>query len=155
MSKQQYEESSKDWLLKDKDRTIADLEAKLAESEEAIKYLKGIKKYDIGEMLTENTRLKQQLAEKDKLIEFYINSGKEQCEEINKLNNRALNYCDAIDKHNQDKISFCVEQLEKVKEYLVLRARKIKEYNVNVVRLYSANKFIDNQIKRLQEKKDE
>lgn len=43
-----------------------ELEKKLAEKEETIKYLKGIKRYDIGEMITENTRLKQQLAEKDK-----------------------------------------------------------------------------------------
>lgn len=41
--------------------------------------------------------LEQQLAEKDKLIEFYINSGKEQCEEINKINHQALTYCDEID----------------------------------------------------------
>lgn len=44
------------------------LQQQLAESEEAIKYLKGIKRYDIGEMLTENTKLKQQLAEKEKEI---------------------------------------------------------------------------------------
>ena len=48
---------------------IADLEAKLAESEETIKYLKGINRYDIGEMLTENVKLKQQLAEKEKEID--------------------------------------------------------------------------------------
>lgn len=41
---------------------ILDLEAKLAESEESIKYLQGIKRYDIGELITKNGQLKQQLA---------------------------------------------------------------------------------------------
>lgn len=53
-------------LLNKQDQQISDLEAKLAESEEAIKYLKGIKRYDIGELLTENTKLKQQLKENEK-----------------------------------------------------------------------------------------
>ena len=64
-------EEEKDKRVVQLNGKIADLEAKLAESEEAIKYLKGIKRYDIGEMLTENTKLKQQLAEKDlKIIEL-------------------------------------------------------------------------------------
>lgn len=61
------EESSK------QEKTITDLEAKLAESEKTIKYLKGIKRYDIGEMLTENAKLKQQLAEKEKEVAKWKN----------------------------------------------------------------------------------
>lgn len=44
-------------------KCIKNLEDQLVESEETIKYLKGIKRYDIGEMIAENTKLKQQLAE--------------------------------------------------------------------------------------------
>lgn len=41
----------------------------LNEQDETIKMLKGIKRYDIGELLAENIKLKQQLAEKDKKVE--------------------------------------------------------------------------------------
>lgn len=41
----------------------------LNEQDEAIKMLKDIKGYDIGELLAENIKLKQHLAEKDKKIE--------------------------------------------------------------------------------------
>ena len=54
--------------IKKLNNKIYELEAKLAEREEAIKYLKGIKRYDIGDMLTENAKLKQQLAEERKII---------------------------------------------------------------------------------------
>lgn len=58
-----------------------------------------------GELDDKNQQLKQQLAEKDKEIEFVKNM---------KAYEMAL---EVIKKGNQDKISFAIEQLEKVKEY--------------------------------------
>lgn len=93
--------------------------------------------------------LEGKLAEKEKLIEFYINSGKEQCDEINKINHRALNYCDAIDKANQDKISFAVEKLIEIKEFAD------KQFNLDTCNLSLATVLdkIVNQIKQLKEGK--
>ena len=96
----QYRKITKDMQIRNLTNKVADLEAKLAESEEKAE------RYEKWSEYVENrfSQLKQQLAQKEKLIEFYINSGKELCEEINKLNRRVSNYCDAIDNHNQDKI---------------------------------------------------
>ena len=120
---------------------IEQLQQQLAEKEQTITNL-------IEDSGASKKFLKKQLAEKDKLIEFYINSGKEQCEEINKLNHRALNYCDVIDKANEDKISFTVEKLEKVKE--VCGQVWGMEYEIEAVEDY-----IDNQIKQLKEMPNE
>ena len=71
------------------------------------------------------SEIKQQLAEKDKWLTATD-------EHIGQLK-----------KREQDKISFCIEQLEKVKEYnskLIYGDEKL-------------NKFIDNQIKQLKEMK--
>lgn len=46
-------------LIKDREETIKVLKFELAERDESIKYLQGIKRYDIGQLLTENIRLKQ------------------------------------------------------------------------------------------------
>lgn len=104
-------------LYKERSKTISDLEAKLAGSEEKIKELEEkivfekSNAFELGERaimstLKENNQLKQQLAEKEKeldLEKFFfdlVNNPKGQ---------------QTIKKINQDKISFCVEQLEKVK----------------------------------------
>ena len=54
------------------------LKQQLAEKEDAIKYLKGIKRYDIGEMITANIKLKQSqnqtaIAELEKLKNYLPN----------------------------------------------------------------------------------
>ena len=99
--------ASKDWQLLDKDKTIAeqrkqvaDLEAKLAEQQECS--LKASEKHSLE---TQNAQicikeLEAKLAEKDKEFEW--------------LHQKFAKYV----KNNQDKISFAVEQLEKVKEKL-------------------------------------
>ena len=62
----------------------------------------------LNEQDKENHQLKQQLAEKER--------------QVKKLNNETQKYIEDAycnDFHNQDKISFAVEQLEKVKELLL------------------------------------
>lgn len=66
-------------------------------------WLKGNRNYD---------QLKQQLAEKDEEIAYLT-------KQVKKLNNEAQKYFEDAycnDSIYQDKISFCIEQLEKVKE---------------------------------------
>ena len=68
-----------------------------------------------------NERLKQQLAEKEKLIEFYINSGKEQCDEINRINHHATNQAEEIDRLNN-------QLAEKEKEVHELVERQLETF---------------------------
>lgn len=144
-----------------KDLKIKDLEAKLAESEEAIKYLKGIKRYDIGEMLTENTKLKQQLADitdKYKFLEEYTNisdrartSVEKQLAEKEKelyltkdtLKHHINIYNSLFESRTQDKISFAVEQLEQVRKLVDELLDNCGD------RQYKVWKIFDNQIEEL------
>ena len=128
--------------IQEKNKQISGLEAKLEAREEAIKYLKGIKRYDIGEMLTENTKLKQQLAElevkNDKLGTELCNADnivsylqQQLAEKEKEIENIKLCKCvnctneyefmleglvedleKQIDRDEQEKISFAVEQLK-------------------------------------------
>lgn len=118
---------------------IADLEAKLAESEELNKKLL-LEKCDCLKLVCdyeeEDRKLKQQLAEKENRIK--------------KLNIEAQKYFEDAycnDFHNQDKISFAVEQLEKVKELLYPELRF--DYSLYLRVMHE----IDNQIKQLKEGK--
>jgi hypothetical protein len=102
--------------------------------------------------------LEAKLAEKDKLIEFYINSGKEQCDEINKINHRSIIKADEIDQLKQqlaekekDKISFALEQLEKVKEKA--NEERNNGWCMSYASRYDILEYIDNQIKQLKEGK--
>ena len=84
----------------------------------------------------ENKQLKQQLAEKDKEIErlnLEFETQEDWQEKWQKLYDETCNL-------NQDKISFAIEQLEKVKDY----AQHIQGGLIN---------YIDNQIKQLKEMK--
>ena len=100
--------------------------------------------------------LKQQLAEKDKEIEKItrivayrddmdrsttINGVKFTNEQIITLQN--IDYF--ADKHNQDKISFAVEKLEKVKDHY----RQFKNTNMGIIKRADIVLFIDNQIEEL------
>ena len=86
-------------------------------------------------MLNEQVEsLEQQLAEKDEQLAEYRDIN-------NAINSGLKDKCISCEEeHNQDKISFAVEQLKKVKEYW------LKHEDVSY--------YIDNQIKLLQEKKD-
>lgn len=117
-------------------KQIADLEAKLAEKRQDCVALDkawnnlnnqlSIKNDEINE-------LKQQLAEKEKEIEelkqrlkdtikIYSDDFVEKDKELKELRFQARNIFPLVenleDKVNKDKISFCIEQLEKVKELI-------------------------------------
>ena len=131
---------------------ISDLEAKLAESEEQLKEelveKKGLERAlsacnrqndEFAEMIkklvSEKEELKQQLAEKDKELAYMT-------KQVKKFNNEAQKYFEDAycnDFHNQDKISFAIAELEKVKDY----AQRIQGGLIN---------YIENQINRLKGK---
>ena len=133
---------------------ISDLEAKLAESEEQLKYelveKKGLERAlsacnrqndEFAEMIKklvrEKEELKEQLAEKEKELANIT-------EQAKKFNNEAQKYFEDAycnDFHKRDKISFAVEQLEEVKEFV---NDLYGEYSASVT-----TNFIDNQIKQL------
>jgi light-regulated signal transduction histidine kinase (bacteriophytochrome) len=126
-------------LLNQQNKQIADLEAKLAEKEKEIenwRYMYEGVMQSCHNGIEENNRLEKLLAEKDEQInmleehKFYAD-------------NIIQSYADKCKNHNQDKISFAVEQLEKVKLYNRQRA-----YNYMPL-----TNYIDNQIKQLKEGK--
>ena len=136
-------------IIKDQSNQIADLEAKLAVADDcADRYWK-----QLGVVEDENEELKQQLTEKEKEIIEYVkindvlHSG---------LSERCIN-CE--EEHNQDKISFAVEQLEKVKEWCEDNCDTYDNDAGKVIGLdnviYTADMplydYIDNQIKQLKE----
>ena len=128
--------------LDDKDRKIADLEAKLAESERKLEeykkcnckecmtdYEKNLNQI-IDKFLNENIKLKQQLAEKEK--------------EIEKLNACVVFY-KSYSVSFQEKV---IDELEKVKRYIDDNAYYVEEDNFGI----EINEYIDTQINELKGK---
>ena len=144
-------------LLNKQDQQIADLEAKLAESEKQRQHLKDwldneiLTSVDnesyyatINEYEEEVKKLKQQLAEKDEEIAYLT-------KQVKKFNNEAQKYFEDAycnDFHNQDKIDFAVEQLEKVKSAFGLINSKLDK--VETIKEYIH--YIDHQINELKGK---
>ena len=151
----------------DKDRKIADLETKLAECEKLKESYRlqneqhhlqllqfysrlGVEAFgaDIHEKALETLMImKEQLAEKDKEISEYIKI-------VDDLHKQLSDKCDFCDKtKDQDKISFAVEQLEKVKEII----NKNYFYNLSndscTFDKLEVDFQINNQIKQLNEGK--
>ena len=145
----------------EKNQQISNLEAKLAESEERINWLveaefnrKWAKKYvemrrkedpmlclpDSDEVYERYFELKQQLAEKDAEIEKWKSMAQRSCNLLDRFNQIGQ-----ID--TQDKISFCIEQLEKVKEKL------IQNEDCYMISLGTIKNIINDQIKQLKERK--
>lgn len=130
---------------------IADLEAKLAESEEKCnkQWLEIQAETHQIQMLEQDIKrikkeLKQQLAEKDKEIEVLkldYDFVAKQYKELMRMGNFI------IEQKDQDKISFCVEQLEKVKDHNENIFCDDKVYYTYITQ------FIDQQIKQLKEEK--
>lgn len=121
-------------------KQITDLEAKLAESEKERKHLKDwldneiLTSVDhesyyatINEYEEEIKELKQQLAEKDtnlSLARNEINTLKHNLNVSQEHDNvMCEQYFEKCKENNQDKISFCIEQLEKVKEFFLKEHR--------------------------------
>ena len=123
-------------LLEEKDQQITDLEAKLAEEKE---YTQQYRK-ECAKIQTDYYQLKQQLAEKEKERHEEWETGKEWKWEWQKVNQK-------LEKAEQDKISFAVEQLENVKEHNDNLVCDDEDYYNYITA------FIDNQIKQLKEMK--
>lgn len=142
---------------------IADLEAKLALYNEVIDE----RQDDIETLHLIRENLEQQLAEKEKQLEIYKKQFNEQvwlCEEFrfqleekekeikdltlarfeSETNKPVLTTTEII---NQDKISFCIEKLEEVKENI----KKCNYKDFGIMYQSDAIKQIDNQIKQLKE----
>lgn len=96
--------------------------------------------------IKENQQLKQQLAEKDKELSEYVKI-------VDDLHKQLSDKCDFCDKtKDQDKISFAVEQLKKVKNYMITDEKDMFGANYLMNSVYVLE-FIDNQIKQLKEGK--
>ena len=143
---------SSDTIISSFTNKISDLEAKLAESESQNKRLytekesaEKILRMTSGEQTREILELKQQLAEKE-----------EEIEELKlKLDIRAIslqNFNIERMQANQDKISFAVEQLEKVKNYMITDEKDMFGANYLMNSGYVLE-FIDNQIKAIKGEK--
>ena len=148
-------------------KRVADLQAKLAESESRFQVHKQTDVRTIQDQTDLIEQLKQQLAEKDKEIKQLNNrilfsqlqAPKEQI--LNILGSQCIQY-----NPDQDKISFAVEQLEKVKENLlnfpavtnedikILKKKQKEHFDKRLMDFCKHNlNFIDNQIKQLKEGK--
>lgn len=138
-----------------RDKTIADLEAKLAESEEYNQMLLEEKGGYIDLVSGYSKKCKnyeQQLAEKEKEIAYMTKQAK-------KFNNEAQKYFEEVccKENNQDKISFCIEQLEKVRDsvldfsngYWKHFVKNGKEYMMSSDLESCLEEYIDNQIEEL------
>ena len=159
-------------------KVIADLEAKLAESEKQIQAYEEIVEQKDKEisfanrdktcivkqlndpkayvLLEDYKELKQQLDEKDKEI-------------LDVKNWWSYQYNGEIERHNQDKISFAVEKLEKVRKtiknlhsqknckignsYIQKKDKSYNKYIVELDILENLLEIFDNQIKQLKEEK--
>lgn len=114
-------------------KVIADLEAKLAEKDKTIDALQEINK-SLGQTcnndLKEIERLKEELAEKEcelKQLNTRILVSQLQAPEEQRLKIIGSSCCQY--NPNQDKISFCIEKLEKVKEEIDKRPVSIRNYD--------------------------
>lgn len=145
-----------------KDRQLADLEAKLAESEEKCKkaYQEGLLQKQFDKDM-EIEQLKQQLAEKKKenltlFSMLYETLEKQGCENITssieQMTNLTLEKQSDWFKENcvkdQDKISFAIAELEKVKSAFGLINSKLDK--VETIKEYIH--YIDHQINELKGK---
>lgn len=135
-------------LLNQQNKQIADLEAKLAESE---KRLVNCVDFDTWQKTAkENNELKQQLAEKEKEISNLKGLINERDKQIKNLK---TNKKRVVEHKNNVKISFTLEQLEKVKKKF--NGKRPIDDLANEVGLelsYTATqiqKYINNQIEEL------
>jgi chromosome segregation ATPase len=128
-------------LLEERDKTIADLEAKLAEKDKAIENWQTMYQsvmQSCHNSIEEDKRLREQLAEKDAEIQSWkdgtmvvklcelekqLAEKEKELEEVKKSKTYIMNFGDKVKEvqvvdDNQDKISFALEQLTQAKEYI-------------------------------------
>lgn len=115
---------------------VKNLRQQLTESKKQCQECKHLnKKIELNiknKLMAENCELQKRLAEKEKEIAYLT-------KQVRKFNNEAQKYFEDAycnDFHNQDKISFAIAELEKVKDY----AQHIQSGLIN---------YIENQIKSL------
>lgn len=120
--------------ISEKDKKIADLEAKLAERKQFCESQVGSLLEINSELFEVNEKLKQQLAEKEHELDIRTFEAEMNAITITKMR----------ESKHQDKISFCIEQLEKVKEYVI---KCVEEFSC--VYVEDMLDEIDNQIKQL------
>ena len=130
---------------------ISDLEAKLAESEKSEETYKSM--FEIGvennhSLLKEIEQLKQQLAEKDEEIENIKLCRCVNCKNEYEFMLEGLveDLEKQIDKDDQDKISFAITQLEKIKDKFREIYDKNRKHHLSVVKCYE---LVDEQIAEL------
>ena len=125
-------------ILNQQDQRIAELEEQLAEKDnennELVFIIEEIEQFAWEQLNNEN-----------------FDKYKAYDEMLTKI--RQLTRHSSYEKQHQDKISFCIEQLEKVKELLFEKAIEITGTSVDSVRLYTINEIFSNQIKELKEGK--
>jgi predicted RNase H-like nuclease (RuvC/YqgF family) len=121
--------------IQDQSDLIEELKAKLAESEIRSKESEIFYKREINRRDTKLRNIKQQLAEKEKEVEELKN--------IHIYDKTIEMFSKGLAQKNQDKISFAVEQLEKVKD------------SVQAFDGIELIGFIDNQIEQLKEMPNE
>ena len=133
-------------ILNEQDKENQQLKKQLADKEQENEHLKEeICKYEIT-LMDKNSQLKQQLDEKEKELSEYVKI-------VDDLHKQLSDKCDFCDKtKDQDKISFAVEQLEKVKNYMITDEKDMFGANYLMNSIYVLE-FIDNQIKQLKEMK--
>lgn len=133
---------------------LANLEAKLAESESRFQVHKQTDVRTIQDQTDLIDQLKQQLAEKEETIEkLKDESVKYYC--------TAFNYKENLKKLDKDKISFCIEKLEKVKDSVLDVSNGYWRYFITDGAEYMLSsdlesclkEYIDDQIKELKEGK--
>lgn len=107
-------------------KTIADLEAKLAEKDTKLHEYIRCALEDYSDNTKEIIKLKKQLAEKEKELHYKNcecekwKRDYENCSRLEKTISKERQYClDNWRASEQDKISFAVEQLEKLKQLFI------------------------------------
>lgn len=132
------------------DKKIANLETKLKEERnETLKYEK-IYEDKIAD-------LEAKLAEKELVLDKIlteIHTNCYSCLNIVKFKEMVLNDLGSIViKHNQDKISFCIEQLENVRNKIHRICFFTCDFKCDEIMLQQSDKIIDNQIEEIKKEK--
>ena len=133
-------------FVDEKDKQIADLEAKLADRTEQLK----IALKDFNDIQKENDKLAQQLAEKDELLKQKI--GDMKSTDFIKMCIKSGYVVEAKENDNQK----AIEEIEKIKKEINLRPVVVRNCgygDFEEILLEDVYDVIDNQIKQLKEMK--
>ena len=150
----------------EKDKQISDLEAKLADKDEQIKRRIAVYEKQFIEQTNENYELKQQLAEKEEELEDWkdgtivvklwhlerkLVEKEKEIEDIKDHQKDLCLRCGGLThiEYEQDKISFCIEQLEKVRNEIHGICFFTCDFKCDEIMLQKSDKIIDNQIEEL------